>query len=282
MTTTVTGLFRFPVKSMAGERHRALTLTGRGVVGDRAWAVRDEVRGGIRGAKKIPSLMQLGARYEGEVRTEGSSPAIITAPDGSTRETGSEDINEWLSDKLQHPVTLWPLLPADALEHYRRGAPDHEDFETELREMFARTADEPLPDLTLFAEVIEYESPPGTYFDAFPILLLTEQSLATMGRHRPQSEFHVDRFRPNILLDARDSDHPFPETQWLGRQLRIGDVVLETVGECPRCAMTTHGFGGLPKDPGIMRALVEANGGNIGVYAKVVQGGSVNVGDALL
>lgn len=280
-TTTVSRLFCYPVKSMRGETHASLVVTERGVAGDRVWAVRDEVRGGIRGAKKIPALMTLAARFTGEVSVEGSSPAVITAPDGSARKTGSEDINDWLSEQLDHPVTLWPLLPADALDHYRRGAPDHEDLEVELRDMFARSADEPLPDLSLFAEVIEFESPPGTYFDAFPILLLTKQSLASMALHRAQSNFHVDRFRPNILLDAPGSDHPFPETQWLGRRIRVGEVELDIVGECPRCAMITHGFGDLPKDPGVMRALVEANSGNIGVYARVVKGGVLKIGDPL-
>jgi len=281
MATIVEQLFRYPVKSMAGESLPSLELSARGATGDRVWAVRDEVRGGIRGGKKIPSLMTLAARFSGQPASEGSSPAIITAADGSQRETDAEDINNWLSDKLDHAVTLWPLLPADALDHYRRGAPDNEDFEAELREMFARTPDEPLPDLEIFAEVIEYESPPGTYFDAFPILIMTKQSLATMAAHRPESAFHVDRFRPNLLLDAPGIDHPFPEATWLGQNIQIGDVTLETVAECPRCSMTTHGFGELPKDPGIMRALVQANGGNIGVYARVVSGGMVKCGDQL-
>lgn len=281
MSISVTALYRYPVKSLQGESHNRLSFAERGAVGDRVWAVRDEVRGGIRGAKKIPSLMTLSAHFLTEPQAEGSSPARITAPDGSTRETDSTDINAWLSEKLGHPVTLWPLLPADALDHYRRGAPDSDDFEQELREMFARNADEPLPDLDIFSEVIEFESPPGTYFDAFPVLLLSRQSLASMARHRPESQFHVDRFRPNILLDVPDSDHPFPEAQWLGQQIRIGDLVLEAVGECPRCAMTTHAFGDLPKDPGIMRGLVQANNGNIGLYAKVVQAGTIQLGDSL-
>jgi hypothetical protein len=33
--------------------------------------------------------------------------------------------------------------------------------------------------------------------------------------------------------------------------------------------------------PGIMRSLVEANNGNIGVYANVVSGGMLNIGDSL-
>ena len=72
-------------------------------------------------------------------------------------------------------------MPADDLDHYRRGAPDSEDFEQELRELFGRLPDEPLPDLTAFAEVMEFESPPGTYFDAFPLMLMTQQSLDTLG-----------------------------------------------------------------------------------------------------
>jgi uncharacterized protein YcbX len=281
MNTSISKLFRFPVKSMMGERCDSLQISSSGTVGDRVWAVRDEKRGGIRGGKKIPSLMTLGSRFIDAASAEGSSPAIITAPDGERRETGAGDINDWLSAKLSHPVTLWPLLPANALDHYRRGAPDNEDMEQELREMFARTPDEPLPDLELFAEVMEYESPPGTYFDAFPLLIMSEQSLASMGAHREESEFDVSRFRPNILVNCAAAEHPFPENAWVGKQLKVGEVVLDVVGECPRCAMTTHGFADLPKDPGIMRALVQANGGNLGVYAKVVETGTISTGDVL-
>ncbi|MEM9257041.1 MAG: MOSC N-terminal beta barrel domain-containing protein [Pseudomonadota bacterium] len=281
MTTTVDQLFRYPVKSMMGERHHELPLTERGVVGDRVWAVRDEVRGGIRGAKKLPALMNFAARFTSPVSAHGSSPALMTAPDGSTCQTDSQDVNAWLSEQLDHAVSLWPLLPAEALEHYRRGAPDHEDLELELRATFGRIEGEPLPDLALFTEVIEFESPPGTYFDAYTILLMTRQSLKTLSAYRKESNFHVDRFRPNLLLNAQDSDEPFPEAAWVGRTVRIGEVVLEVVGECPRCSMTTHGFKDLPKDPGIMRALVGANDGNVGVYARVVDGGTVRVGDTL-
>jgi uncharacterized protein YcbX len=281
MGATVTQLFRFPVKSMMGEACESLQIGPRGSVGDRVWAVRDEVRGGIRGGKKIPSLMTMSARFSGAVAHEGSSPATIVAPDGESRETGAADINAWLSDKLGHQVTLWPLLPADALEHYRRGAPDSEDFEEELRSMFARTPEEPLPALDLFAEVLEYETPPGTYFDAFHILILSRQSLESLARHRPESVFDVSRFRPNILVDVPGAESGYPEEAWTGKQIAIGDVVLEVVGPCPRCSMTTHGFADLPRDTGVMRALVQANGGNLGVYARVVATGELRCGDSV-
>lgn len=281
MDATVSELYRFPVKSMMGEHCDSLQIGPRGTFGDRVWAVRDEERGGIRGGKKIPALMTMSAAFTGAVAGKGSSPARITAPDGDSRETGAEDINAWLSAKLGHEVSLWPLMPADDLDHYRRGAPDSEDFEEELRTIFARTPEEPLPELDLFAEVIEFECPPGTYFDAFDILIISRQSLATMARHRPESSFDVRRFRPNLLVDMPDAEGGFPESAWVGQQIKVGDVALEVVGECPRCAMTTHGFSDLQKDPGIMRALVQANGGNLGVYARVISPGEVRVGDRI-
>ena len=108
-----------------GETLTEATFSKSGLAGDRAWAVRDERRGGIRGGKKIPQLMKLSAQ------TDLSAP-LITAPDGDSANVNAEGINDWLSEKLNHPVTLWPLLPADQLNHYRRGAPDTEDLDLEL------------------------------------------------------------------------------------------------------------------------------------------------------
>jgi uncharacterized protein YcbX len=281
---TIREIRRYPVKSMDGETLAAAAIGPRGLAGDRAWAVRDEVRGGIRGAKKIPALMRLAAAYPEPPAAEGSSPAVITLPDGTTCRTGDADVNERLSRALDQRVSLWPLLPPDALDHYRRGAPTHEDMEQEMRTLFARAADEPLPDLTVFPpELFEYESPLGTYFDAFPLLLMTTRSLATMAARHPESRFDVRRFRPNLLVDA-GSDGPdgFPEAAWAGRRLRIGDVVLQMTVSCPRCVMTTHGFGDLPKDPAVMRALVKETGGELGAYAAVESFGTVRVGDRVV
>ena len=147
LSPTLIELFRYPVKSMMGESLTATEVTETGIQGDRAWAVRDERRGGIRGGKKLPQLMTLGARTGPDVPT-------ITAPDGESAAANSDYINEWLSDKLSHPVSLWPLLPAEQLDHYRRGAPDTEDFELELRTVFGRLPDEPIPDLSGFEELL--------------------------------------------------------------------------------------------------------------------------------
>jgi len=272
---------RYPVKSMGGERLPVVEIGARGLPGDRAWAVRDEKRGGIRGAKKIPALMRLRARYPEPPAPTGSSPAEIELPDGSAVGTGDPDVAERLSRALGHPVTLWPLLPPDALDHYRRGAPTHEDLERELRAVFGRAPDEPLPDLSVLPpELLEYESPPGTYFDAFPLLLLSRASLRTLEARHPGSVFDVRRFRPNLLLDTEEAEG-FPEDAWCGERLRVGGAVLRVSIRCPRCVMTTHGFENLPRDPAVMRALVKENAGQLGVYAEVETPGPVRVGDAV-
>ena len=269
---SILNIYRYPVKSMMGETLSEADIGEAGIPGDRGWAVRDEKRGGIRGGKKIPQLMTLTAQ-------SGPTAPLITAPDGDSASASTKGINEWLSDKLNHPVTLWPLLPADQLDHYRRGAPDTEDFEQELRAVFGRLPEEPLPDLTGFEELLEFESPPGTYFDAFPISIMSQQSLASMNQLEGESRFDVRRFRPNLLVDIPDTDHPFPEQAWVGKTLSIGSVKLKIDMTCPRCSMTTHGFDDLPRDTEVMRKLVNHSDGNLGIYASVQTPGKISLED---
>ena len=269
---SVLNIYRYPVKSMMGESMSEVNIGETGIPGDRSWAVRDEKRGGIRGGKKIPHLMMLAAQ-------SGPTAPLITAPDGDSASASSEHINEWLSGKLNHPVTLWPLLPADQLDHYRRGAPDTEDLGQELRAVFGRLPDEPLPDLTGFEELLEFESPPGTYFDAFPISIMSLQSLNIMNQLAGESRFDVRRFRPNLLVDMPDNDQSFPEQALLGKTLSVGSAQLKIEMTCPRCSMTTHGFDDLPRDTEIMRKLVNHCDGNLGIYASVQTPGQISIED---
>lgn len=268
----VVQIWRYPVKSMMGEELDRAEVAENGIPGDRAWAVRDEKRGGIRGAKKIPQLMKLRAKSIGDT-------VSIIAENNEMRRVTDSGINQWLSSQLSHPVSLWPLLPADQLDHYRRGAPDSDDWEEELRTVMGRLPGEPLPDFSQFADLLKFESPPGTYFDAFPILIMSQQTLTTMSDNYPESNFDVRRFRPNLVLDISDTDEPFPEHSWVGKTINVGSASLDIVSTCPRCSMTTHAFAELPKDPKIMRNLVEQTKGELGVYAKIRAPGDLGAGD---
>jgi uncharacterized protein YcbX len=279
---TVAELWRYPAKSMMGQPLLAAKIGDAGVIGDRGWAVRDEVRGGIRGAKKIGGLMRLAARYVEEPGGHLPPPPIeIQLPDGSVVRSDDPQIHDRLSAALDHPVTLWPLQPASDREHYRRGPPDGEDVLAEVRAMFGLEADDPLPDFSGFpAELAEYETPPGTYFDAYPLHIITTATLRSLARSTPSSRVDVRRFRPNSVVELDDTGgDPFPEQGWLGKTVRIGDVRVEVVNPCARCVMITRPFAELPEDRALLRTVVRKANQNVGVYATVTTPGVVRAGD---
>lgn len=278
---TIASVWRYPAKSMQGDVFDSLPVGVGGVLGDRGWATRDEARGGIRGAKKIPGLMRLHARYVEEPRDGAPPPDIeVVAPDGSRVRSDDPEVDARLTALLEHPVTLSRLRPASDLDHYRRGAPDDLDADAELRAIFGREPHEPLPTFEgLPLDVLaEYESPPGTYFDAFPIHLVTDRSLASLAASAPDSNFDVRRFRPNLVIAVDPAiEGDFPEQAWTGRTLRAGDVELEVTAACPRCVMVTRPVGELSEDHRVLRTIVVEADQNIGVYATVRSSGTFEV-----
>jgi uncharacterized protein len=277
---TVRELWRYPVKSMGGECLEQVTLGPGGIPGDRGWAVRDEAAGEIRGGKKLPQLMQCSARYLREPDGGAIPPAEITLPDGAVVTCDAADVASRLSDLLGRTVTLWPLQSAENREHHRRGLPDNPDMIEELRDIFGRLPDEPLPDLSVFSpELFEFTSPLGTYFDAFPIHVLTTASLDTLGAGAPPERFDRRRFRPNVLVETPAGEPGLIDPTWSGRALRIGDAVMQVQMPTARCNMTMQAQPGLPKDPLVLRAIVRDADQNLGVYATVTAPGNVRVGD---
>jgi uncharacterized protein YcbX len=278
----VSQLWRYPVKSMVGGRVESIELDDLGIVGDRTWAVRDLERGGIRGAKKIGSLMRLAARDVSDGHVE------ITLPDGTTVRTDDSDVDERLSAALDHRVRLERLRPADDLDHYRRGAPDTDDVVAELRDIFGRDDDEPFPDFSVFPPIIaEFESPPGTYYDVFPLMVMTEAALAALATALPGSNVDIRRFRPSFVVETGDlgADAAIPghpEFEWTGRRATIGTATVEFGAPCPRCVMVTREISAeIPADRAVLRHIVGDLDQNLGVYATIVSPGVVRVGDTM-
>ena len=275
-------IWRYPFKSMQGERLERCEVGTLGLPGDRGWALRDEAAGEIRGAKKMPSLLLCTARYREEPSGERIPPVDITLPDGTVVASDAPTAAARLSELLGRRVTLWPLLPASNRDHYRRGQPDNPDMMAELRQIFARTDDEPLPDLAVFPqELFEFTSPLGTYFDALPIHLLTTASLATMAEKNPGAAWDVRRFRPNFVVETTAGTGGLAEEAWCGKTIRIGELELRCEMPTPRCGMTTQPQERLAKDPSVLRTIVAAAGQNLGAYANVARPGRVAVGDSV-
>ena len=299
---TVKQIWRYAVKSMSGEQLVDCSVGNQGIPGDRGWALRDETTGEITNAKRFSVLMQCSAKYLKPPTSEFIPNVEIRFPDGTVVYSDDSDINKKLSNLLAKPVSLWPLQPASNVEHYRRKSsvarligplakyrafrallPAITSFgqaNAQLRETFSREPYEPIPDVSVLpAEVLQFTSPPGTYFDAFPIHVLTTASLGTLERLNPNAQWDVRRFRPNFLLETDARFKSLIESEWNGQRLRIGSAVLQCDIPAMRCGMTMHAQEGLPKDPSILRSIVKDADQNLGVYAKVATPGEIRLGD---
>lgn len=257
-------IWRYPVKSMMGEELMDAELTERGLLGDRAYALVDTETGKVASAKnprRWPGLFDFRAAYPEPPRDDRAvPPARITLPDGEDLMTDQADVEARLSAGVGRPVRLARSAVAGATaEGYW---PDH-DW------------------LAHRDEVFEFPLPPGTFFDAAPVHLVTTATLDRLRALAPASRFEVPRFRPNLVIEPTGGPEGFVEDGWVGRTLTLGDVRLRVDGPCPRCVMTTLAQGSLPRDPLVLRTTVREHGGDVGAYASVLRCGQVRRGDAV-
>ncbi len=129
--------------------------------------------------------------------------------------------------------------------------------------------------------------PVGSFFDLFPVSVLTASTLDQLSTLEPQSRFDQRRFRMNAIVSTKEAG--FVENNWLGRELAIGDTArLRLALPDPRCVMTTLAQDELPKDTGILRTLTQHNRVQVGpagrfpcagVYAVVEAAGTMRTGD---
>lgn len=276
---TIAQLWRYPVKSMGGERLDVARLSWRGVPGDRGWAVYDETRRGITGAKRLPPLRTCRARYPLEPTPGAASPpAEVTFPDGSRVSTDDSDCARRVSEHCGHPVTLHALGPAGAETAPRLVMSDEPP--DAVRQLMGLRPGEPMPDMRAFPPERLRLLRQGNFFDALPIHLLTRTTLNTLARLAPESVWDERRFRANVLVEA-DAAADYPEQGWMTRRLQLGTAVIEVVTGCPRCVMVTQPVDDVPQDHRIMRTLVRETHHTAGIYASVVQEGELRVGDAV-
>jgi uncharacterized protein YcbX len=257
-------LHRYPVKSMMGEELNAARVTGRGLFGDRAYALCDSETHKVVSAKnprKWPGLFSYRAAFVSPPESEATIPAVrVTMPDGALAVSSSGDFSRKLSSALGRGVTLMSNAPAEAqLEEY-------------------------WPDMDGLAHrdaVTDEGLPPGTFFDLAVLHVLTTSTLDKLRELYPGGRFEPRRFRPNLIIST-PGQQGFVENGWIGKTLAIGsEVKIQITGPCPRCVMTTLAQGDLPKDPGILKTAAQHNDVRVGVYASVVQPGMIRINDAI-
>jgi uncharacterized protein len=159
-------LWRYPVKSLQGERLDAVALAADGLEGDRRFAIYDVESGFGLTARRVPDLLFASSR----LRDDGT--AEITLPDGSV--TAADDaLSEWLG----RPVTLRSAA-TEAARRYENVV----DFEHETTSDWA-----------------PFEGAEGAFHDN-PTARVSLVSTATVG------SWDARRFRANVLLDGEGED----------------------------------------------------------------------------
>jgi hypothetical protein len=90
---------------------------------------------------------------------------------------------------------------------------------------------------------------------------------------------HPLRFRGNVYVHGAA---PWAEFDWVGGEIRVGEAILRIPSRIPRCAATGVSPETGVRDLNVVKALRAAYGHyDMGVYAEVVRGGRVAVGDVV-
>src|SRR5512146_94600 len=265
----VSALFRYPVKSMLGEKTAELELTAGGTLGDRAWAVR-EASGRIATAKKWPAMLGYRSSYDSPPRAGGLAPVTIAFPDGATIHADDSDASARLSAVLGRPVSIERAKP----DERSRGEIDPQTIFADV------PVEQILPGLTNQTVPDTFGLMRGGFFDSAPIHVLASGSLEHMKRLcGGDSILDPCRFRPNIFVDTGGADG-FVEDEWLEGTLEVGETArIIAMKPALRCVMTTHAQTSLPRDLSILRTAARHHKATLGVFAEIGAPGTVRVGD---
>ena len=273
---SVTSVWRYPVKSMIGEELGLAHVSNHGFFGDRSYAIVDTTDGKTATAKNPrtwPTLFTFKATCIQTVASDEKMPPVrITLPNGATVTSEHSDLDQILSTALKREVRLMAVEQGEV-----------KGVQAALPSFWTGRSDEYWPDIEGRDHrdtTTEFTLPTGTFFDAATIHLLTTATLNQLHEHYPSGNFAIQRFRPNMVVEPLEKMKGFVENSWIGHTVAIGEEVRLTITDpCGRCVMTTLSQGNLPKDPGILRTTLQHNDGKVGVYARVLRGGTIRPGD---
>jgi uncharacterized protein YcbX len=246
----ISALFRYPVKGFSPEPLESVVLeAGRHVPGDRLFAVENGPCGWTAQAPvHLPKVAYL------QLMRNPSLAMLATAYDP---DTGVFTIRE--EGTVAVAGDLGTAAGRTAIEGY-------------LANRFAS-------DLRGPPRVLGH--PDWRFMDTARSGFMSLISLATVDQLGAELGATLDpvRFRGNVLFEGAA---PWAEFAWVGQRVRIGSALIDVTKRIERCAATAANPATGQRDIDIVRHL-DAHQGHIdcGVYAKIVSGGRVAVGDAI-
>jgi len=264
-------LYRYPVKSMLGERLDRLDIGALGVIGDRAWALRECANGKIVSAKKFAQMLDCRAAYEASPIDGEAAPIKITTSDGRAIHAADSDASAQLSAALGREVVIERAQPSQ----YTRAGIDPGTIFGDV------PIENVMPQLTRATMPDSFSLVNGTFFDSATMHVLATGTLGHMRTLVGEgAQIDARRFRPNIVVDTGTSTGGFVEDEWLERTLEVGaNVTIVSMHPALRCVMTTHRQEELARDLRIIRAAAQFHKATVGVFASIGTPGAVRVGD---
>lgn len=257
MAAAVVRLRTTPVKGLAQEERKALSLLPGGVVDDRRFVIAEGDR--VLWSAGLDPLARATARWE-----PGPDPGDVDAATNGALELRLGD-----GSQVAGEVVLGaPVAGRAFADRPVPGRVVHGPFAEALSDVLGR------PVRLLFVAV--GVGAPG------PVTLLGDGSLARLAAQLGLDALDPRRFRMTIEVEGLS---PHEEDGWDGRRVRLGDAVVAVSGQVPRCALTTRDPDTRARDLDTLRALLAYRtataGGDapLGVYARVVAAGAVRRGD---
>lgn len=266
---TVAQTWMYPVKSMQGVCTTSLEVGPTGVAGDRNWALLDLDSGRILSAKRVGALLDAIFDDGTMILPNGVRVDLATATQEGVAGDGiCPEVSEWLGKRVR-------VCSVDDISSVSDGQLSYQ-----------MTFDPPDDD----SEYYDIPMPEGSFVDLAPLHIVTTATLDGGATARPDLDWDVRRFRPNLLVDVEGD--MFIESTWIDRTIRIGsDLVVRPSQATVRCAMPLRhqppmgpGQPELLRQPGLYRAMNELRPempNHLGVYVDVIEPGEVHVGDRL-
>jgi uncharacterized protein YcbX len=288
----VAEVWRYPVKSMQGERVGSSMVDGNGLAFDRAYALVDAATGKLASAKRPRPwgvLLQMRARVADGDASGGRSPVVAVDFGGeSTVIKGADDvkaskvISEWVGREVRIVSAAPEAATFDEVWIEDMGAAES---------MYAPVTAEDEEGLPVLSIRGALGAPSGTLFDFSSLHIVAAASIRSLSRALGGTSVDVRRFRPNVLIET-DEGGQYPDNDWSRSLLRIGrSVEARGIMATMRCVMVTLPQGDLDSAREVLQTLNRVNRLDvpsmgsypcIGVYARVVEAGTVSEGDEVL
>ena len=208
---TLSAIYRYPIKSTAGESLRQARVVEEGLEHDRRFMV-VKPDGSFVTARKYPGLQRVVARFDGEQLSLTHDDQVALTESRRAFELERFDTRVWADDFAALTTTI------------------------RLDAWLSRVVGEPVCLLWLGERSARYRSLIETrvsFADGYPLLLTSEASLADVNA-RTDGSHVMAQFRPNLVASGTLA---FAEDGW--RRVRIGNVVFRVDASCARCVMIT-------------------------------------------